>query len=43
MPVIEEHRTSNNSGLQMMGIFLICMLIIIVALVIIYHAALHII
>jgi hypothetical protein len=43
MPVIEEHATSGSSSLQMMGIVLISILVIIVAIVIIFHAALHII
>jgi hypothetical protein len=41
MPVYEERTTGGGSSMNMLGIFLICVLIIAVALVIIFHAALH--
>lgn len=44
MPVYEDRTVSSGgSSMNMLGIFLICVLIIAVALVIIFHAALHII
>lgn len=42
MPVYEERTVSGGgSSFQMLGIFLISLLIIAVALVLIFHAALH--
>jgi hypothetical protein len=43
MPVYEERTVSGGgSSMQMLGIFLITVVIIAVALVLIFHAALHI-
>ena len=43
MPYIEERTTTGGgSSFQMLGIFLISLLIIAVALVLIFHVALHI-
>jgi len=41
MPVYEARTTSGGSSMSMLGIFLICCLIIAVAVILILHAVVH--